>query len=178
MGLDSVEFLFAIEDAFGISISDADAESLKTPRILVDYVAARLPRADGSVCAEQRAFYRLRRAVTRAYGIQPKRIRPDTSWDTLLPPRYPSRAWRQIQKAVGAVDWPRYRTIGLKTSEATSVGTTARYLATVAPASLKHDGEGWSRLEIEKAVRGLIAEELAITDFEWDDSFARDLGLD
>ncbi len=38
MGLGGVELVIAIEETFGITISDADAEGLVTPRILIDYV--------------------------------------------------------------------------------------------------------------------------------------------
>lgn len=38
MGLDSVEFVMAIEEAFGLDVPDADAAQLLTPRMLIDYL--------------------------------------------------------------------------------------------------------------------------------------------
>jgi acyl carrier protein len=56
MGLDSVEFVLATEEAFQIAIPDADAEKLLTPGDVVDYVCARIGSAPDSGCLEQRAF--------------------------------------------------------------------------------------------------------------------------
>ncbi len=44
MGLDMVEFVMGVEEAFGIFILDADAEHIRTPGQLVDYVEARSAR--------------------------------------------------------------------------------------------------------------------------------------
>jgi hypothetical protein len=45
MGLDGVEFIMAVEDAFAIEIPDADAEQLVTPGHVARYLAARLATA-------------------------------------------------------------------------------------------------------------------------------------
>jgi acyl carrier protein len=42
MGLDIVEFVIAVEGSFGIDIPDKDAESLETPRILIEYLDRQL----------------------------------------------------------------------------------------------------------------------------------------
>lgn len=41
MGLDAVELVMAIEEEFGIDISDAEAEKLLTPRLLIDFIWAK-----------------------------------------------------------------------------------------------------------------------------------------
>ena len=41
MGLDSVEFVMALEEAFGIYIPDVDAVGLATPRTVIDYLEKR-----------------------------------------------------------------------------------------------------------------------------------------
>jgi hypothetical protein len=44
VGLEAVEFIQGIESALGISIPDADADAIVTPRALVDYLKDRLAR--------------------------------------------------------------------------------------------------------------------------------------
>ena len=41
MGLDAVELVMAIEEEFGIDITDAEAEKLRTPRLLIDFIWAK-----------------------------------------------------------------------------------------------------------------------------------------
>ena len=48
MGLDSVELVMAWEEAFGIEVPNGDAEILETPRMVIDYFAAKLGAIDGS----------------------------------------------------------------------------------------------------------------------------------
>jgi len=45
MGLDAVEVVMAIEEHFGISLSDADAARCVTPAILIDLVLAKVSEA-------------------------------------------------------------------------------------------------------------------------------------
>jgi hypothetical protein len=45
MGLDLVEFVMSIEEAFQIRFPDEDMLAITTPRRLIDYLTARLPVA-------------------------------------------------------------------------------------------------------------------------------------
>jgi len=67
MGLDGVEFIMAVEEAFQIAIPDADAQQMFTPGDVVTYVYARVGSEGGHGCAEQRAFYRLRHASMKVF---------------------------------------------------------------------------------------------------------------
>jgi hypothetical protein len=178
VGLDGVEFVLAVEEAFGISIPDDVAPSLITPKHVVDYIATRLPMGDSSACFSQRAFYRLRGAVVKAYQIPRRRVRPETPWDAILPDRGPFRSsWRHLQNAVGVPDWPRQHFLGFRLPSSRTVGDTAEYLAQRTPHLFKEESEAWSRSEIERIVTSLIATELGIQKFDWNDSFVRDLGV-
>jgi hypothetical protein len=178
VGLDGVEFVLAAEEAFGISIPDDVAAYLLTPRHVVDYVGTRLPAGDSTACFSQRAFYRLRRAAVKAYQIPRRGVFPDTPWDEILPERGPFHSsWWLLQAAVGVPDWPRQHFLGFRLPGARTVGDTAEYLAQRTPHLFKDDVEGWSRAEIEQIVKSLIGTELGIANFNWDDSFVRDLGV-
>ncbi|MDR2128478.1 MAG: phosphopantetheine-binding protein [Burkholderiaceae bacterium] len=103
MGLDSVELLMAVEDTFGIQISDEDALNLRTPGRLADYVMARV-RTDGSknaVCASQNSFYALRSALMRVFGVPRNQIRPDTPLRGIVGER-PGENWEIFTQALAA----------------------------------------------------------------------------
>ena len=85
MGLDGVELVMAVEDAFSISITDADAGKLLTPRLLTDYVLSKVTTTTATVCLTQRAFNLLRRSLLRHGGWKRSEITPDTSLPGLLP---------------------------------------------------------------------------------------------
>lgn len=42
MGMKSVEILMAVEEQFGITIADAEAENIRTPGQLIDFVSSKL----------------------------------------------------------------------------------------------------------------------------------------
>jgi len=177
VGLDSVEFVLATEEAFQIAIPDADAEKLLTPGDVVDYVFARVGSGPDAGCLEQRAFYRLRRASMRLFQAERLAIKPNTRWEAVLPTRGTRHNWRLLHQATGTPQWPRLTLLGRLPTAVETVGGTARYLATEATAALKGDA-GWSRDEVETTVTRLMKEQLGIKHFRWDQQFVRDLGVD
>ena len=76
MGLDLVEMVMAIEERFNVDIPDEDAEKLKTPRILYEYIIAKLKVDDPTIIHLGRQWTRdsvivETRAILREYlGIQ------------------------------------------------------------------------------------------------------------
>lgn len=97
MGLDGVELVMAVEDAFSISINDADAAKLLTPRLLTDYVLSKVTTTSATVCLTQRAFNLLRRSLLRHGGWKRSEITPDTR----LPVLFPKKLRRDvIQKVI------------------------------------------------------------------------------
>jgi acyl carrier protein len=178
MGIDSVEFVMAIEEAFQIAIPDSDAERIATPRQVVDYVLQRLGEAEQRACLEQRGFYRLRRAVTRVFGVTRADVVPGTRWEDILPARQRRHNWRLLQQATGISPWPALSFCWANFAEPIkTVGGTAEYLGSHAPASL-HSESGLSREQVEETVRRLMHDQLGITKFEWDQHFVKDLGVD
>ncbi len=67
MGLDTVALVIAFESEFGLSIPDADAERLTTPRHVTEYVWARV--AHERITKEQVAA-RVRAVVSEETGLR------------------------------------------------------------------------------------------------------------
>jgi acyl carrier protein len=177
VGLDSVEFVLATEEAFQIAIPDSEAEKLLTPGQVVDYICTRLGSGADQACLEQRAFYRLRRASMRLFQVTRSSIKPGTRWEEILPPRGTRHNWRLLHQATGTPQWPRLTLLGKLPKAIETVGGTARYLASEATAALK-GAAGWTREEVEATVAKLMKEQLGIRSFCWDQEFVRDLGVD
>ena len=176
MGLDSVEFLLAVEQTFDLAIPDADASQLATPWHVVDYLERRLRSGAKPGCLEQRAFHRVRRAGMELLGHPRAAFVPDARWADLLPREQQARHWDALGAAVGLDAWPPRP--GFLRSGPETVGATATLLATRNAAALLKEGEGWTRPRIAEGVTRLMADELGIQSFRWDDRFGRDLGVD
>jgi hypothetical protein len=114
-GFDSVELVMDVEDTFGISIPDLDAERIHRVNELCDYIARRVHVVDdgpAARCAGAAAFYETRRRLTRLHAIERRAVRPTTPTELLLP-RDPERrrlAWRGLGAQLGvnlpALDHP------------------------------------------------------------------------
>ena len=76
MGLDGVEIVMAIEDAFDIQIDDAQAGKLVTPRLLIDHVFGKVTTATSAACLTQRAFNLLRKSLIAQGGWKRSQIKP------------------------------------------------------------------------------------------------------
>jgi hypothetical protein len=109
-GFDSVELIMDMEDVFGISIPDADAELIQTADELHAYLVGRVaavPSHDHSRCASAAAFYHTRRTLVADSGVDPRRIGPGTLMDQFLPtdPLMRRSEWRRLGKLL-KVDLP------------------------------------------------------------------------
>lgn len=101
MGLDGVEIVMKVEEAFGITIEDSEAEKTVTPGQLIDLVLSKVGRTIDEACLTQRAFHRLRVSLMRRLGIQRHQIRPDTSLGSLFPRSTRKENFRQISREIG-----------------------------------------------------------------------------
>jgi hypothetical protein len=175
VGLDLVEFVMAVEEAFQIAIPDEDAQRIRTPGELVTYIIGRVAGEDSSGCLEQRAFYKLRRAAMQVFAQPRTAIKTTTRWVEILPGRQTRHNWNLLHRASGTSHWPRLTLWGTVPEAVATLGGTARYLAEHGPATLKRPEEGWTRRQAEDAVKRLMREHLSITDFRWDQDFVKDL---
>ena len=84
MGMDGVEIVMAVEDAFDIRIEDSEAEKVITPHQLIELVASKVSLATPAVCLTHRAFNLLRKAVLRNSSLARAEIAPATSLSALV----------------------------------------------------------------------------------------------
>jgi len=178
MGLDSVEFVLAIEESFGLYVPDADAVVLTTPRRLIAYLEKRLVPADSSECLDQMAFYSVRRAAVRVLERPRTAVVPTARWDEVLDAKNHRRQWELVGQATGLPKWPRLNLLGSIPADVQTIGGTARFLATTCPSAVKGKAPAWTKAEITQVVTRLMETELGITKFDLDDRFVQDLGVD
>jgi acyl carrier protein len=85
MGLDAVEILMEVEEAFDITLEDALAEKILTPGDLIECVLNKVGRADASSCLTQRAFNLSRAALLRRLPLKLRDIAPAVRLADLVP---------------------------------------------------------------------------------------------
>lgn len=97
MGLDTVELIMDVEDAFGVKIPDADAAEMRTVGQLWEYLSERVEFDREGPCASAAAFYRLRRGLVAATNLEKSAFRPATRLDSLISNFDRRRVWREIR---------------------------------------------------------------------------------
>ncbi len=106
MGLDAVEIVMAVEERFGIAITDAEATACTTPGLLVDLVMEKLPQGDAGSCASRRAFHLLRSALAETTETPRETIRPDSALPLPRDLDDATEFWERLRESVGAKTWP------------------------------------------------------------------------
>jgi acyl carrier protein len=97
VGLDTVEIVMEIEDAFSINIPDDEASRMVTVGDVFDYIVANTSvPTQSAVCLSAIAFYSIRRAAMTLGAT--KRLRPRDSTLTILPDSKRRRYWAQLQE--------------------------------------------------------------------------------
>jgi acyl carrier protein len=103
MGLDGVELLMEVEEAFNITIPDDVAIKILTVGDLYKYVLDCLNSDAGtrpSVCLTAVTFNKLRRLLMSELGIDRGRIRPDSPTDSILPTQDRRVIWSRLEKTL------------------------------------------------------------------------------
>ena len=85
MGLDAVEIVMEVEEAFDIRLEDAEVVKVSTPRDLIDLVMGKVAQSDAAGCLTQRAFNRLRAALLRQLPLKRQDIAPQVRMADLAP---------------------------------------------------------------------------------------------
>jgi acyl carrier protein len=100
MGLDYVELVLEVENAFGFSVPDEDVAGLDTVGKLHDYVLAHRFCSKQDVCLTSMTFYKLRRGLMSVLQIPRDSVRVSTELSAIIPKRR-RRTWRALEKATG-----------------------------------------------------------------------------
>jgi acyl carrier protein len=99
MGLDTVELVMEIEDEFGFSMPDADAEVIQTCGQLCAYVLRRInPPPPPCAC------YQLRRALMRQIPVTKEAMRPGSRLCDVVTEPYRTR-WPAVAREIGLEDF-------------------------------------------------------------------------
>ncbi|HET7681725.1 MAG TPA: acyl carrier protein [Xanthobacteraceae bacterium] len=106
---DDLDVIYDVERAFGIKLTDAEAERVRNVGELHDLMELKLLSADTRACLSQAAFYRLRKGL-RSMGVQTE-IRPETPISILegIQPRSISRKWKDLSLS-SALELPSLET--------------------------------------------------------------------
>ena len=101
MGLDAVEIVMMVEDAFDVAIEDAEAERMLTPREVIEHVMRKVGRTDRAQCLTQKAFHRVRASLMRNAGLKRAQIRPDVPTRILFPVAHRKELLRKTLEEIG-----------------------------------------------------------------------------
>jgi hypothetical protein len=107
MGLDSVELVMAVEEKFGITISDEEAQEMRTVGDMHRCVLGKVMMTEKSSCLTQKAFHLLRRTAKQLFSVPRDQFRPDAQLNLIVPKGSRRENWRKFQSAVGAANWPK-----------------------------------------------------------------------
>ena len=169
MGLDGVELVMAVEEAFDIQIEDAAAAQLLTPRLLTDYVLNKVNTATATVCLTQRAFNLLRKSLIHQCGFKRSQIAPNVSLAQLLPKPQRRKIIQQVIAELGIKKPPEFIRPRWLNIMLTIGSVLAGVLAAVATSHFLYSIEVWVFI-----VAALVAAGIALrltkplcTEFPW-----------
>lgn len=129
MGLDAVELIIEIEEAFSLEIPDGELSHILTVGDLYDYLKANFsPPSTSATCLSAITFYSLRRAA-QSVGVT-ERVRPRDATTKLLPPTDRRNFWRQFQ-SVSGLRLPRLQRPRWLTAAATTAVLSTAVVASI-----------------------------------------------
>lgn len=102
MGLDAVELVIDVEDHFGITIQDSEAERIRTVGDLVSLVQSRIDAALAAKCPTLSSFLRLRSCVRDVASNGQLRIRTGTPIVNVLNPSQRHQLWKRLEEILGS----------------------------------------------------------------------------
>lgn len=101
MGLDAVELVMDVEDHFGVTIQDAEAERIRTVADLVELIRSRVSASQDAYCSTLPAFLKLRSTLRTSIGDANFRIRPSQQVAEQLTASQRRLFWKQLTELLG-----------------------------------------------------------------------------
>lgn len=98
MGLDSVEILVNVENAFGITISNYEAEKIYTVGDIHNIVWRNIQGRQSMRCRSQQLFYKLRYTLINKYKVPREAIELDASLNSIFPQKNRRLKYYKLQK--------------------------------------------------------------------------------
>jgi acyl carrier protein len=98
MGLDSVEILVNVEHAFGITISNYEAEQIATVGDIHNVVWRTIQGRQSRRCRAQQIFYRLRYTLATKFKVPKETIAPEASLNDIFPNINRRLLYRKLEK--------------------------------------------------------------------------------
>lgn len=101
MGLDGVEIVMDVEDHFGISIQNTEAERVRTVGDLVALIQSRIEAAHQATCPTLASFLCLRSTVREIVSDESIRVRTGTRVIDILTYTQRRRLWARLDDILG-----------------------------------------------------------------------------
>lgn len=178
MGLDAVELVMAVEEAFGIAIPDAEAAKMITPALMISYVQNSVSsRPESNACISLRAFHRVRAGLMKSTGVGRSEVTLKTPINKLFSGPQRTQHWKDFQAYLSLTSLPN---LGFGTGwlfSPTSVNDLVSIAISQSSDELREQ-RSWTHHEVREIVRRIISDQLGIRDFNDADEFVRDLGVD
>jgi acyl carrier protein/uncharacterized membrane protein len=106
MGLEAVELVMELEEAFGVRLEAGEFSGSPTPRMIGDLIFSKLESTKERSCSSQRAFYLLRRMFISTFSLERKTVTPDMPFRNLIPKARERELWQQMKDVIAARQWP------------------------------------------------------------------------
>ncbi len=98
MGLDSVEILVNVENAFGITISNYEAEKIVTVGDIHNVVWRNVQGRQSMRCRSQQLFYKLRYLLINKFQVPREAMEPEASLNDIFPKKNRRLKYHRLQK--------------------------------------------------------------------------------
>jgi len=98
MGLDFVELIISIEDAFDIAIEDEEASKVVTVNVCYKLILNKIGSRDEKKCLTVHTFNRLRKVLIEELGIDRNKFHPKQNLEELIPKNSRRKLWSNLSE--------------------------------------------------------------------------------